>query len=329
MSKLIQTVIAAFICLFIIIFCLNFVSDIFGGAGADVEVNIPDGAGGNQVISILKDAQIIEHPFVFKVFASLTGSDTKYKSGDFIVNSGSSYGKVLKIITGAPNSDANNVKITIPEGFEAEKIADAMEKAGITSAEDFLKAVSHSNYNFEFLKDIKNRENRKYVLEGYLFPSTYSFSKNTPAQKVVETMLAAFGEVISKYNVENIDDTVILASVIEREALGDADRKTVSSVFHNRLKRTDYLSKLQSCATVQYILGERKSVLSEADTQIQSPYNTYINPGLPIGPIANPGEASIEAAINPENTDYLYFGLNKNGKHTFSRTYQEHLNATQ
>lgn len=328
MKKLIETVIAAVICLFVIILCINFAMDVFGFNGADVEVYIPYGASGSHVISVLKDNGIIEHPFVFKVASSVTGKSSQYKSGNFKVNTGDSYFKLLDILTSTPNSNLNNVKITIPEGFEVKQIANALEKAGITSAEDFLRAASKDDYAFDFLKDIKNKSQRKYVLEGYLFPDTYTFSKNTSAEQVVRVMLSNFEKVISKYSIENIDDTVILASIIEREALDDSDRKTVSSVFHNRLKRNGYLSKLQSCATVQYILGERKAVLSEADTRIQSPYNTYIIEGLPIGPISNPGEASIEAAINPETTDYLYFGLNKNGVHTFSRTYDEHLRST-
>ena len=116
---------------------------------------------------------------------------------------------------------------------------------------------------------------------------------------------------------------VTLASIVEREGASVEEFKTVSGVFHNRLKRK---MKLQSCATVQYILKERKPVLSNADTQIKSPYNTYLNAGLPVGPIAAPGAAAIWAALYPEDTDYLYFVL-KDGKHIFSRTYEEHKRA--
>ena len=121
-----------------------------------------------------------------------------------------------------------------------------------------------------------------------------------------------------------MDELVTLASIIEREA-GSADKKTVSSVFHNRILSSEY-PYLQSCATVQYVLKERKPVLSTADTQIDSPYNTYINPGLPVGPIASPGEASIAAALFPEDTDYYFFVLGSDGEHHFATTYEEHLN---
>jgi UPF0755 protein len=123
----------------------------------------------------------------------------------------------------------------------------------------------------------------------------------------------------------SLDDIITLASIIERETDSDAERAKVAGVFYNRI---DEDMKLQSCATVQYILGERKPVLSVADTQIQSPYNTYLNAGLPLGPIANPGIDCINAALYPEDTAYLYFVAGEDGKHIFSRTYEEHLAAT-
>jgi len=117
-----------------------------------------------------------------------------------------------------------------------------------------------------------------------------------------------------------MDDVLTLASIVEREGASSEEFKTVSSVFHNRLAKK---MKLESCATVQYILGERKEILSIADTRIKSPYNTYMNFGLPTGPIASAGEAAIEAALYPTQTDYLYFRL-KDGKHVFSKTFREH-----
>lgn len=120
-----------------------------------------------------------------------------------------------------------------------------------------------------------------------------------------------------------MDEIVTLASIIEAEAGSDADRPLVSSVFHNRLSSTTY-PYLESCATVQYILGERKPILSNSDIQIDSPYNTYINEGLPIGPICSPGKASIEAALYPADTDYYFFQSDADGKIYYSETYDEH-----
>ncbi|MBR2477016.1 MAG: endolytic transglycosylase MltG [Clostridia bacterium] len=327
MKKTVYTVIVALLCLCVIIYGINVYGDFNGGAGTDVEITIPEGANGAEILDILESNGIVDHPLVFRLYASSTGLTSKYRSGSFTVNTGYSYKQILETLTGDPNSNSDEIKITIPEGFEVEQIAAAMEKAGVCSKADFLAAASRTDYDFEFLKDV-DFSSRKYALEGYLFPETYTFKKGVTAKEVVVTMLSTFEKVISKYDVAHIDKTVILASIIEREALGDEDRHLVSSVFHNRLNGKGGLTKLQSCATVQYILGERKDVLSEADTRIDSPYNTYMYEGLPIGPIANPGEASIEAALNPDETDYLYFGVNKEGKHTFSKTYEEHLTAT-
>ena len=115
-----------------------------------------------------------------------------------------------------------------------------------------------------------------------------------------------------------------MASMVEREAASTEEMSTVAGVFYNRLKKD---MKLESCASVQYILKERKTVLSTADTKIKSPYNTYLNSGLPVGPISSPGKASLEAALYPEDTEYMYFVLGKEGKHIFSKTYEEHLAA--
>ncbi|OGO77563.1 MAG: hypothetical protein A2Y23_15720 [Clostridiales bacterium GWB2_37_7] len=121
-----------------------------------------------------------------------------------------------------------------------------------------------------------------------------------------------------------LDQVVILASIIEREAKWDKDRKTISAVFHNRLKKN---MKLESCATVQYLLKDQKPDLTYEDLKVDSPYNTYMYAGLPIGPISSPGAKSIEAALYPDDVDYLFFFVSKDGSHIFSRTYEEHLNA--
>jgi len=122
----------------------------------------------------------------------------------------------------------------------------------------------------------------------------------------------------------SIDEVITLASIIEREAKLEKDRKIISSVFHNRLKNK---MLLQSCATIQYILKERKEVLLYKDLEVKSPYNTYKNPGLPPGPIASPGLKSIEAALYPDDTDYLYFFALNDGSHVFSKTFKEHIQA--
>ena len=174
------------------------------------------------------------------------------------------------------------------------------------------------------MKKIPRTENR---LEGYLYPDTYLFSTEESEHDIINKMLTAFNErVVPAYEAVrtpySLDQIIILASVVEREAANDEERPTVASVFHNRIDRG---MKLESCATVQYILKERKTILSNADTAIDSKYNTYKYKGLPVGPIASPGLKSVEAALSPADTKYLYFVATADGsQNLFSETFDEH-----
>ena len=191
-------------------------------------------------------------------------------------------------------------------------------------ADDFY-AAEKLDYDSPFTKEIPNRENR---YEGYLFPDTYEFDASATGEDITKRMLLRFSEIwTDEYKNRakelgmTMDEVVILASIIEREAGNEGEMGKVSSVFHNRLNID---MPLQSCATVQYILKERKSVLSVEDTKIDSPYNTYMYKGLPKGPIASPGKAAINAALYPETTDYLYFKVTSDGVTVFSKTLEEH-----
>lgn len=337
MKKLGITIVLAVVCLAAVIFGIRVYGDINGSAGAGVgqaQVEIAQGATTSDVAAALKEKGLIRYPLMFKLMSRSDGYDGKYLPGNFSVPYGASYQEMMEILTNHPNGDSY-ARVTIPEGAEARQIAQRMEEAGVCGADDFLSAADSTDYDYDFLDSIHDTGDRLAALEGYLFPETYEFEKNTDARQVVEVLLNQFEQVFDgKFQARakemdmTIDEAVTLASIIEREAVGDEDRALVSGVFHNRLDGVDHLTKLQSCATVQYILGERKPVLSTADTQIDSPYNTYLYDGLPVGPIANPGEASLEAALWPEETDYLYFGLDSSGKHAFSVTYDEHARKT-
>ena len=235
---------------------------------------------------------------------------------------GMSYGQVLKSLG---KTVSNSVTVTIPEGYELRQIGEILEKKNVCSAEEFFKAAEEEYKDYPFLKEIKDREN---PLEGYLFPDTYNFEIGQAPRDVIRVMLdnfsnKAYKEYLKSNTDKTLDEIIIMASIIEREAANDNERGKVSSVFYNRLKIG---MLLQSCATVQYIIKERKDVLSNKDIKIDSPYNTYMYEGLPIGPIASPGLGSIKAAIFPEDTDYFYFAATKDGeRNVFSKTGEEHL----
>jgi UPF0755 protein len=185
-----------------------------------------------------------------------------------------------------------------------------------------------NTYYFDFPLLSQMPTNTEYRLEGYLFPDTYQVYQEASAENIVSIIQRMLDNFQSKTadlqaQADNWNEIIILASIIEREGQKAEELPLVSSVFHNRINQG---IKLESCATVQYILEERKPILSWADTEIDNPYNTYMYQGLTPGPIANPGLAAIEAAMNPATSDYLFFVAKNDGSHLFGRTYQEHLN---
>ena len=288
-------------------------------------ITIPQGAGTARVAKELKKGKLIHSEMFFRVMSRITGMDEKYNYGKFEIAKSGGYKEIFSALSG-PGDYMQTVRVTIPEGYEIYKVAELLESKGLIDKDKFYYLIDNGNFDYEFVKHIPNREMR---LEGYLFPDTYEFVPNDE-YGIINEMLKRFEQFYNKYKADievspySMDEIITLASIIEREA-GSADKHMVSSVFHNRLK-SDMYPYLQSCATVQYVLKERKPVLSLDDTKIDSPYNTYINKGLPIGPIASPGEVSIEAALNPAQSNYYFFVLGSDGKHHFSTTFNEHIN---
>ena len=226
------------------------------------------------------------------------------------------------------------IKVTIPEGVTLKKTAGILEEEGICTADDFLKAafsgVSLNAYNIPGPS-----------MEGYLYPDTYLFPLGYPAHKVITVMADTFFKRLRSYVPEafglktisplELNEKVIIASIVEREYMIAEEAPLIAGVFFNRLKIG---MALQSCATVEYIITEiqgrpHPKVLYNRDLEIRDPYNTYLHPGLPPGPISAPGENAIKAAFNPAVSDFLYFRLidPKSGQHYFSRTLDDHIRA--
>lgn len=322
-------IVVAVIAVAVVLGCIGFAVVLSDRNGVDIDgsisVEIPEGSGSSAVAQILEDNGAIKYPTVFKLESRLGGYDGQYQPGMITVSDGMSYGDILNALV---TSDRDTVKVVIPEGYEITQIATALHDAGLPGADEFMDALDPSLYNYRFLENLPDREVK---LEGYLFPATYEIPVTYTGQEIVDLMLKTFDNMFTEeyYNRASelgmtVDEIVTMASIVERETNSDSERAKVAGVFYNRKNSG---MKLQSCATVQYVLGERKPVLSIADTQIDSPYNTYVYAGLPIGPICNPGEECIKAALYPEETDAYYFCLSKSGEHIFSRTYEEHVAA--
>lgn len=310
--------------------CYNYYSSNLKAAdskGTDKEIVIPMGSGVKKIAAQLEEQGIIKNANVFAVYCKLSEKASKIKAGKYILSSSMTVEQIVDKLA-AGKAEMNTIRFTIPEGFELRQIADRLEADKLVNKDKFYAAINKAAFKYSFIKDIPDRENK---LEGYLFPDTYEVFKNASEDEIIDKMLGRFDQVFNeKYRQRakelnmSVDDVIILASIIEREAKLDSERKTVSAVFHNRLKINQ---KLESCATVQYLLKEQKPVLTYKDLEVDSPYNTYKYAGLPKGPIASPGIKSIEAALYPDNVDYLYFVAKNDGSHVFSRTYQEHLKA--
>ncbi|WP_129597693.1 endolytic transglycosylase MltG [Anaerophilus nitritogenes] len=290
-------------------------------------VIIPKGASTGNIANILKEQNLIQNSYTFRILSKWSSADGKMKAGTYLLKENMSAEEMIKILSNGETAKTTT-NITIPEGFEFKQIVDRLEARGLINKNKFIEIANYEDFNYAFLKDIPKGENR---LEGFLFPDTYEIGKEETEREIIIKMLDRFNNVFkdeyykrSKEINMNINEVVTLASIIEREAKLDEERPIVSSVFHNRIKKK---IKLQSCATVQYVLGERKVHLSNKDIAIDSLYNTYKYEGLPPKPIASSGEASIKAALYPKDTNYLYFVVSKNGAHHFSETYKEHLNA--
>lgn len=308
-------------------------------------IEIPRGAGTEAIANILYQKGVIKNVFLFRLVSKVNGYDGTYRSGAHAIDKNESYNSLkgydilMGVLSEKPLSNVG-VRVTIPEGFSYLQIVNLLSKENLITKEEFDKVTNNVKFDFKFLKDLKRRENK---LEGYLFPDTYEFDpKSGESEKeIILKMLQRFDELFlpeyykraEELNM-TIDEIITLASIVEREAKNPEERATIAGVFHNRLNsKNSSLRKLQSCATIQYILykkeGKMKEVITIEDEKIDNPYNTYLYEGLPPGPICNPGRDSIEAALYPEEHDYLYFVVKNDGTggHYFSRTFSEHLGA--
>ena len=288
-------------------------------------VTITEGESLGDVTAELKEKGLVKYGYLFQLFASFTHKAEKITAGSYELSTVMDYSALLNNIS-STSAYRETVTVTIPEGYTVEEIFKLMENKGVCSYDDLMKAAQEETFDFAFLKEVKTTKEKR--LEGYLFPDTYEFYKGADAKNVINTMLKNFDERFdSKMEAEmqllgySKNDIIIMASIIEKETDG-GDQRNIASVLQNRLKNTWATPKgyLQVDSTIQYLLKERKKKLTDKDLEIDSPYNTYKNPGLPIGPICNPGLTAIEAALEPNKTNYYYFMLGKDGTMHFFDT---------
>jgi UPF0755 protein len=286
-----------------------------------VRVVIPSGASFREATDSLTHAGVVGSPRLFRAYAKFGGHDRAVQAGTYLLPRDAPWAYVVDALTQGKGVVGT---ITIPEGFAISQIVPLVAKSLGTPADSVEAAVRDTALRRRL--DIPTA-----TLEGYLFPSTYTFAAGTPARVVVTEMVQEFERrwrpeweaQLGKLSM-NRHDVVTLASIIEKEARLAEERPVISAVYHNRLKRR---MLLQADPTVQYARGQHTNRVLYRDLEVDSPYNTYRNVGLPPGPIASPGTASIEAALFPANVPYLYFVAHPDGHHEFRTTFAEHTQA--
>ncbi|MBQ7278406.1 MAG: endolytic transglycosylase MltG [Clostridia bacterium] len=320
----------------------HFVYPVNAEDNTPIEVVIPSGSSASKIASLLYNARgqdeqgLIVSTASFKVYVDFTGKANALKAGTYVLSRNMTIPEIVNILC-AGNETRRVTRFTIPEGYTVSEVAQSLFEAGILETQDDFLALCTDGtlLSSPYMEPLTNGADRRFALEGYLFPDTYEVYEDAAAADILKKMLNRFSVVFTEEDANRaqelnmtVDQVITLASMIEKEAAADEDFARVSAVFHNRLYRG---MAMESCATLSYALGVRKFTFTQEELATVSPYNTYKNKGLPVGPICNPGRAAIDAALYPEETylseGYLYF-CNMDPKTTnrlvFSKTYEEH-----
>jgi len=296
----------------------------FGAEDEQVNVTVPTNFTIEDITDTLYDAGLIKYKFLFNLYAGFSHAEDKITSGDYVLNSSFDYRALVQGMTARAGVRVETT-VTIPEGFTLAQIFTILEDYGVCSANDLWESATNHDFNYSFLD--KDTLGDRLRLEGYLFPETHNFYRNSKPEQALTILLREFGKRFTEEYVTRAEDMgyslreiIIIASMIEREAGNDEERPRIAAVIYNRLNSDDF-PHLQIDATIHYAIAGTGRPFS---TDIDHPYNTYLNEGLPPGPISNPGMASIRAALYPDSTNEYYYALNKEGEHNFFRTRAQH-----
>jgi len=298
-------------------------------------IKIPEGSSTAAIATILRQNNLLRDglimgrlsEYVFRDHSKRMEYDGLFKYGEFTLRKSMSVDEMMQEIMSGIVA-ANTKTFTIPEGYNINQIARVLDQNGIVSEMDFFDEIQNGVFDFGFLADAPLGFDR---LEGFLYPETYEVYADATAHDVILKMLSQFDALFKLEYYERAEqmgmtvrEIVTMASIVEKESVVADERPIMAGVFYNRIAQG---IRLESCATIQFILGEPKEFLTNADTQIESPFNTYLHEGLPPGPICSPRIASIQAALFPTEHDYIFFVLSPDldGSHRFSSDYNEFL----
>lgn len=297
---------------------------------ATIEITADDDLG--DVAAKLKDAGLIEYKWFFRLFAAVANADDKIGMGTYTLSTEMDYrAMIVAMQSSSGNMNTNTVTVTIPEGYTVMQTIQLLAKNGVATEEALLEAAQTADFSYDFIDNTSEDLTR---LEGYLFPDTYEFYTNmSHPENALDKMISNFNSKLDDDELSqaaargyDLKKIITIASLIEKETDG-TDRGRIASVIYNRLEgpgdKAGTYGMLQIDASLLYALPDHEGAITKADLETDSPYNLYKNAGLPPTPIANPGLASIEAALEPESTDYYYYALGTDGVHHFFTNYSE------
>lgn len=300
---------------------------------SSVTVEIPKGASVGDVAKVLRDDGVISQPGFFRLYSTLTRANSSYMHGTYELKTDMDYEAIINYLQ-SDNNRTDIVKVLFQEGLNVQEIAALMEKNGVCSATDILKAASSQNFEkYDLIKSITNDSERYYLLEGYLFPDTYEFYKDEDPEEALGKMInnanKKLTDAVRKQAKEQnmtLDQVLTLASIIQAESADEGDMYKVSSVLHNRLENgVDTGTQQLGCDSTIYYPYRTKAQVPQAQQETYtSRYNTYSIIGLPPGPIDSPGSAAIDAALNPAKTEYYYFCHAADGTAYYAKTAAQH-----
>ncbi len=288
-------------------------------------IEVEQGEGFYDVLNKLDKENELSNKLLLKVKLTIDKVNIELREGIYEIDTDTTLAELMESLKNETN-DKDLVKLTIPEGYSVEDIANVVEEKELCTKDEFLEAVK----NYEVPSFVQANDKKRYNLEGFLYPDTYLIKKGSDANYIIKNMLSRFEIVLKQVKDEtkvdiqdaDVEKIVNVASIIEKEAKVQSDRPLISSVIYNRLERN---MKLQVDAAVIYALGYHVDVVLNKHLEIDSPYNIYKYKGLPVGPISNPGIDCIKAALIPDKTDYLYYILQKDNSHYFTESYDDFL----
>lgn len=291
--------------------------------GQKVKFTVTQGMTTSDIATMLHDKKLIQTPESFRLAARVKGLENHLQAGTYEITAGMSDGEIINILS---KGKVHSNRFAVPEGATINEVALKLEREHLTTAQAFKDACR--NYTPYTYMETSNPD-VVYKAEGFICPATYDVPENATAKDIVAMMVQEFNKKLTPDLRSDLNksylplrDIVTLASMVEREATHKEEMPLITGVFEKRLQMG---MPIQSDTTIQYILGAQKKEVTYDDLKLESPYNTYLNKGLPPGPVGNPSMDALRAVIHPVMTDYLYFVADKEGYHHFTKTYEEHV----